>query len=319
MRILHQANHLLPFILLLPGFRTAFAVDRPHANDTFSSISDAVWQLTNLTFKPATAFHRPTSLGGQNFTHCCLLAVNASLTLSQDGHLVKSQTDYIDATIEEFLTANNADQFPCTAEWNGDRKGAPEVTVTSEWQEQNCPGWSLSDSRKGDESEWVNPFVGFIIPCIIFVLVIPRRRKLAIWKNLFVQDLSQLISWIVAPFAMILAGFCVCADTIIWLCVCFAFAGPMILSGFYEAYLDQKVISFLNEKTANLRLTLDMRARLLFVILVGNLDLDPEILAGDEELTLLNHGRHADDNPRWHSDTKSILSVDPYTKPRQPS
>ncbi|EHL02017.1 putative Cytochrome b2, mitochondrial [Glarea lozoyensis 74030] len=243
--------------------------------------------------------HRSTSLGGQNFTHCCLLAVNASLTLSPDGRLIKSQTDYIDATIEEFLEANNADQFPCTAEWNGDPRGAPRVIVTSGWQEQTCPGWSLSDSKKGDESEWVNPFIGFIIPCIIFVLVIPRRRKLAVWSRLFVQDLSQIISWIVAPFAMILSGLAVCLDTIIWLCVCFAFAGPMILSGFYEAYLDQKVISFLNEKTSNFRLTIDMRARLLFVVLVGNLDLDPEVFAGDEELTVLNHGRHADDNPRW--------------------
>ncbi|EPE28037.1 hypothetical protein GLAREA_04828 [Glarea lozoyensis ATCC 20868] len=300
MRIFVQSSRLLPILILVLATITAiFAADEPHANDTFASVSDAVWQLTNLTLIPDTALHRSTSLGGQNFTHCCLLAVNASLTLSPDGRLIKSQTDYIDATIEEFLEANNADQFPCTAEWNGDPRGAPRVIVTSGWQEQTCPGWSLSDSKKGDESEWVNPFIGFIIPCIIFVLVIPRRRKLAVWSRLFVQDLSQIISWIVAPFAMILSGLAVCLDTIIWLCVCFAFAGPMILSGFYEAYLDQKVISFLNEKTSNFRLTIDMRARLLFVVLVGNLDLDPEVFAGDEELTVLNHGRHADDNPRW--------------------
>lgn len=73
----------------------------------------------------------------------------------------------------------------------------------------------------------------------------------------------------------------------------------MILSGFYEAYLDQKIMSYLSVKTANAKLTLDMRARLLFVILVGNLDLDPRQIAGDEELVVLNHGKHAGDDPRW--------------------
>jgi len=40
---------------------------------------------------------------------------------------------------------------------------------------------------------------------------------------------------------------------------------------------------------------MDMRARLLFVVLVGNLDLDPE---GDTELTLVNN-HHQDDDNRW--------------------
>jgi hypothetical protein len=76
---------------------------------------------------------------------------------------------------------------------------------------------------------------------------------------------------------MILAGLCVVCDTILWLSTCFAFASPMLLSGFYEAYLDYTIINFLQEKTENFRLTLDMRARLLFVILCGNL-VSPQFL-----------------------------------------
>jgi hypothetical protein len=97
---------------------------------------------------------------------------------------------------------------------------------------------------------------------------------------------------------MILAGLIVVCDTIIWLCTCFAFASPMILSGLYEAWLDYKVMRFLTEKTNNFRLTLDMRARLLFVILVGNLDLEPEVRSGDTELVVLNN-KDEDDNDRW--------------------
>jgi hypothetical protein len=71
---------------------------------------------------------------------------------------------------------------------------------------------------------------------------------------------------------MILAGMCAVCDTISWLAMCFAFASPMLLSGFYEAYLDYIIINFLQEKTENFRLTLDMRGRLLFVVLCGNLE-----------------------------------------------
>jgi len=126
-------------------------------------------------------------------------------------------------------------------------------------------------------------------------LTIPRRRKLAVWGELFDLDLSKVMSWILAPFAMIIAGFCVVCDIIIWLSICFGFASPMLLSGLYEAYLDHQILNFVKDKTENGRLTMDMRARLLFVVLVGNLDLDPE---GDTELTLVNN-HHQDDDNRW--------------------
>ncbi len=50
----------------------------------------------------------------------------------------------------------------------------------------------------------------------------------------------------------------------------------MIISGLYEAMLDNRVLEFLKEKIRNRRLTLDMRCRCLMLILVGNLDLAVE-------------------------------------------
>lgn len=58
----------------------------------------------------------------------------------------------------------------------------------------------------------------------------------------------------------------------------------MLLSGFYEAYLDPVIIGFIQEKLQNSRLTIDMKARLLFVILCGNLDLEPDARTLDEEM-----------------------------------
>ena len=78
------------------------------------------------------------------------------------------------------------------------------------------------------------------------------------------------------------AGIMVFIDTIIWLCNCFAFAGPMILSGLYEALLDNRMLDFVRENIRNERLTLDMRCRLLVVVLIGNLDLALDESQNDE-------------------------------------
>jgi hypothetical protein len=141
-------------------------------------------------------------------------------------------------------------------------------------------------------------------------LTVPRRRKLAVWQKLFVPDMSRAISWLLAPFAMILAGICVVCDTIMWLLMGFAFASPMHLSGFYEAYLNYILVNFLEEKTENYRLTVDMRARLHFVILCGNLDLEPEIRESDRQFMEWNTD-HQGNNEHWSNFTG--------TKERNPS
>ena len=98
-------------------------------------------------------------MGGQNFTWCCLLAVNQSLIIS-NGFLLEKQPTYIDTTVDDLLAAAAEGQFPCGAQWNGNPAGAPKVSVPDSWLEEYCPGWELSDSRKGDEAEWISPLVG---------------------------------------------------------------------------------------------------------------------------------------------------------------
>lgn len=72
----------------------------------------------------------------------------------------------------------------------------------------------------------------------------------------------------------------------------------MLLPGLYEAFLDNRIIGFLAEKTRNWRLTLDMRARLPFMILVGSLDLEPERRDSDERIGMIC-AHHDNDNNRW--------------------
>jgi hypothetical protein len=118
-------------------------------------------------------------------------------------------------------------------------------------------------------NQWIGPLVGFILPAVIFCLVVPRRRKLELSHKFFDARMDTLPGWVFGTGAGIIAAFLVSVDTMIWLSTCLACAGPMILSGVYEAFLDSRILHFVQHKP----LTVDMRARLLYTILIGNLDL----------------------------------------------
>jgi hypothetical protein len=231
----------------------------------YVTLSDAIPQLENLTF----ASYAPL-LGGMNLTHCCLLAINSSFAI-RDGNLTLINKSFLspDTTASSFLSAVQSGQFPCGATFNGNLAGAPYVRGLYQWTEDICPGWQISQATK--LQQWVGPMVGFILTSLVFCLSIPRRRKLEVSDKLFMPGPGGSWSFLLSPVGFLLAALLVTIDTLLWLSLCFAFAGPMILSGVYEAFLDNRILRFLNG-TATLRS--DVKARLLFIILVGNLDLN---------------------------------------------
>jgi hypothetical protein len=113
-----------------------------------------------------THLDKSPSIGGQNFTQCCLLAVSLSYII-QDGQPIKNPNAHLD-----FITASpsnlSTSQFPCGATYNGDTDVAQLVTVPYSWCNQNCCGWQQSSSAV--LSQWVQPFVGFILPAAVFCL-----------------------------------------------------------------------------------------------------------------------------------------------------
>ncbi|KXH66235.1 hypothetical protein CSAL01_11700 [Colletotrichum salicis] len=255
--------------------------------------SQVFWQLANLDQRAPEKLGN-VYLGGQNYTWCCLKAVEAGLRILENGTLIISNnsiTNISALTTGELRTAANRSQFPCDAKYNGVSSamtfkikvyfcsseiqahigGAPEVRVQYKWFIDTCPGWSLSD--KSNLNAWLHSLSGFLVPAVVFCLSVPRRRKLHVPRHLFTADLGGIKNIIPAILGAIIAGLIVTVDTIIWLSICFAFAGPMILSGLYEAFLDNRVLEFLRTRIYNSRLTLDMRCRCLMLVLIGNLDL----------------------------------------------
>jgi hypothetical protein len=256
----------LAVLIIALLLRSAYAVATQPA--------DLIWQLRDIDA------YRPTgnpSLGHQNITWCCIKAVAESLEVV-DGQLqvLANHSDWIILSNGNASTlidqGGGGSQFPCTAVYaQGDDEGAAVVQVPYTWRLEYCPGWQLSD--RTNLNAWLQPLSGFLLPAVIFCLSIPRRRKLRIPGGFFANDIDHTSSYPTAVINAIQAGAMVLADTIIWLSLCFAFAGPMILSGLYEALLDSRMLEFVQVRVKHEKLTLDMRCRLLMVILIGNLDL----------------------------------------------
>jgi hypothetical protein len=89
----------------------------------------------------------------------------------------------------------------------------------------------------------------------------------------FMAEPNHTFAFFTTPLRATAAAILVSIDTLIWLCICFAAAGPMILSGIYEAFLDSRILSVLQKSLDSGSLTMQMRARLLLIILVGNFDM----------------------------------------------
>ena len=147
------------------------------ANDTQapnSTIPGAFPQLTNL--KRSIASQYSLSIGAQDFGHCCLLAVNDSLSVVDNAITgfspVRVQGQDFNFMSDDYTTFRYK-QFPCGANYIGDKQGAPKVTIPYSYCRANCPGWQRS--KNSVLNQWVSPFVGFLVPAVVFCLAIPRR------------------------------------------------------------------------------------------------------------------------------------------------
>ena len=257
-------------------------------------------------------------------------------------------------------------QFPCGASYDGDSSGAQPVVVPYSWCKQNCGGWERSTNTP--LTQWVQPFVGFILPAAVFCLNVPRKSMIGIWDGFFKdhfdelpgaatdvlvelafvlhflltiffkkRKLERLRDWIdkerreggsskhgiirlliclikllisfhktllLMLFRATFAAGIALLNTLIWMAVVFSAAGPMIMSGLYEASLDRKVIrSILHELRTEKRRAMKeasgdlprrprdrnseievfyKRVHQLYAILVGNLQLPEKADIVDE-------------------------------------
>ena len=239
-------------------------------NENSSTFLASIYRpyLTNLTQKPQDFNPK---LGGQNFDKCCQLAINESLVIDNDTLRIRpGQSIYRGtmATLEAFPS------FPCFSKFNGSLLGPhQDFWVPYKWCHQRCPGWSATKVDNFDN--WLKPLVSFIFPALVFCLSIPRRRRIELPNWLFSRVPNTVVHVVLFLVKMPVAAFIVTVDTVVWLAVVFSIAGPMLVSGIYEALLDNRILNYLETKIQTNALTIQERAHLLFVVLLGNLDFTP--------------------------------------------
>lgn len=238
----------------------------------YTSVGEAIPPLANLSFLPPDT-SRPFVLGGQNFTHCCLRAANSSLRIDQ-GSLAFTNTSFFapGQTIDSILKSVQDENFPCGASFNGDLAGSPVVQVPYTWCASQCSGWEISHFEA--LPQWVGPLVQFIMPSLAFCLNIPRTRKIAIPDIVFQAHPRNPIGFTTYWIRLLGAILVMTIDTVMWLSICFAFAGPMVMSAVYEFVQDRKILEFLRPPTRSQRnytIPAKLKAQLLLSVVVGNL------------------------------------------------
>lgn len=134
---------------------------------TFNRIEEAIPQLTEI---PDPLNYNP--VGGLDFRVCCLQAVKESYRLNSDSNQLETAipenelVPFLQVPPSSFPLAD--DRFPCGAKYENDPDGTEPVQVPYRWCAANCPGWQRSHNR--EMSQWIQPFVGYILPAAVFAL-----------------------------------------------------------------------------------------------------------------------------------------------------
>lgn len=238
-------------------------------------------------------YHASSSpyLGHQDFRMGCLIAVNQSLTIVNGHQLSRTETFFFVPNTTSNVTIITAarDGTICHST-NG---SAPEVRVPYDWCLDTLPGWEASSW-----SGVLGPLVQFILPCVAFCYNIPREWTLGIRRlshspkiplrrwlpglGRIAEIAETLINRTIALVMVVLQLVVLMLDTFLWMSICFAMAGPMILSAAYEYRLDWNNLAMLGEMGAGLPNV--SRARLLLCTVAGNMKLGDDKMDQDEEM-----------------------------------
>lgn len=187
----------------------------------------------------------------------------------------------------------------------------PEVFVNYTYCSTNCSGWGLSEWSK--PAQWAAPLVQFILPSLIFSMVIPRQQKIELRKLDFskipIEHQRIWIRWMLQLFKLIffavkstlLVPIVFVVDNVVWMIIILSGAGPMLIGGLYEAVLDSRLIDYMRSQRQSSALSTQDKIKLLTALVSGNLILDigepQETLAGELSMAE-NHDRPTTEDER---------------------
>lgn len=201
------------------------------------------------------------------------------------------------------------ESYKCGQQFDKDTSSVPEVFVNYTYCSTRCSGWGLSEWPK--PQQWAAPLVQFILPSLIFSIVIPRQQKIELGKlaskrfpiaqrRTWIRWILQLLNLIIfAVNSTLLLPLVFVVDNVVWMIIILSGAGPMLIGGLYEAVVDSRLIEYMRQSRDEL--SNQDKIKLLTTLVSGNLILDigepQETLAG--ELSMVeNHDRPTTEDER---------------------
>lgn len=201
------------------------------------------------------------SVSSYDGTSCCLRA--------KDSQSFANTTDY------------PLPNHPICGQVYGDYDPAPSVFVSYTFCRNNCGGIGLS--KISDPGQWAGPIVQFILPAVIFSATIPRRRQLTfrhtralLWS---LEDTNnkwcrKAIIGIMMLCRKPLEIFIIFVDNLLWIFAIITGAGPMLIGGLYEAWLDHYILKSIRQRKRTpfrARRDVEQIRELLVILALGNL------------------------------------------------
>ena len=144
-----------------------------------------------------------------------------------------------------------------------DLGGIQIMMIPYNWCLDNCAGWTSFPPKS-----IALIIFQFILPIVLFALVIPRKWHADLAHRSF--DKANNVFGFFSRVLLSLVGVTIVAsiDMIIWISVILTLAGPMILSGIEEMYLDFVSIRALQKNN----LTSEERMSIIVALLCGNFE-----------------------------------------------
>jgi hypothetical protein len=190
-------------------------------------------------------------------------------------------------------TLKNNSNLECRSTYEPDKEPAMPIRISVSECLLRCPGYE--PSRIDALSQWIGPFVGFLLPALAFVISIPRSIRLPRGESLF--GARKLISIPYFVLAMIIMIF----DVVFWIITVFAFAGPLVAGAIHEAVIDHAVLNY----AENIYATDPRTARMAITFsLVASLKPEKGDLAGKVSANII-------DSPHAKRKLQALLSLLP--------
>lgn len=153
-------------------------------------------------------------------------------------------------------TSTPVETYICGQRYDASIPPAPDLRINFTYCKNHCSGIALPDASVS--SEWVGLIVQFLLPSVIFSMTIPRQQKIEVGSILdapvlvnirfrWLPGLLRLAIWVGLSIFLVVP--LIVLDSILWISVIVATAGPMMVGGLYEALLDSRLLEIIRDAT----------------------------------------------------------------------